>query len=117
MPTGSRCITSRATPPTVRPRAHRSTDAAVLEYGDIEALERTIDSAYSAATQRLFENFFGKFRLLDHMRALRDYLLLGRGDFFELLIESLGCAAQVCDHADGAATTSAARRTRSRGTT
>ena len=49
---------------------------AVLGYGDIAGLERTIDSAYSAASQRLFEIFFGKLRLLDHLRALKDYLLL-----------------------------------------
>ena len=102
---------------TVRLSTCSRVDAAVLEYGDIEGLERTIDSAYSAATQRLFENFFGKFRLLDHMRALRDYLLLGRGDFFELLIESLGCAYMPLRSSDGAGTTSVDQRTRSRGTT
>jgi gamma-tubulin complex component 3 len=61
-----------------------------LKYGDITGLERSIDAAYSIASQRLFDIFFDKFRLLDHLRALKDYLMLGRGDFVEVLMESLG---------------------------
>lgn len=61
-----------------------------LQYGDIAGLEQSIDQAYSNASKRLFEIFFDKFRLLSHLRAFKDYLLLGRGDFVELLMESLG---------------------------
>jgi gamma-tubulin complex component 3 len=64
-----------------------------LKYSDITGLERSIDAAYSIASQRLFDIFFDKFRLLDHLRALKDYLMLGRGDFVELLMESLGSAS------------------------
>lgn len=55
-------------------------------------LEQSIDAAYSIASQRLFDIFFDKFKLTTHIRALRDYLLLGKGDFVELLMDNLGPA-------------------------
>ncbi|KAK4700384.1 gamma-tubulin complex component 3, partial [Phenoliferia sp. Uapishka_3] len=61
-----------------------------LEYADMAGLERSISLAYSVASQRLFDVLFDKFRLLDHLKALRDYLMLGKGDFVEILMESLG---------------------------
>lgn len=60
-----------------------------LRYNDINGLERSIDAAYSAASRRLFEIFFDKFGLLRHLRAIKDYLLLGRGDFVDLLMENM----------------------------
>ncbi|WVQ79124.1 hypothetical protein IAT38_001219 [Cryptococcus sp. DSM 104549] len=60
-----------------------------LKYSDLAGLERSIDDAYSIASQRLLEIFFDKFRLLDHLRALKAYLMLGAGDFTELLMEAL----------------------------
>lgn len=56
----------------------------------MEGLERSISLAYSIASQRLFDIFFDKYRLLDHLRALKDYLMLGKGDFVEILMENLG---------------------------
>ena len=64
---------------------------AALQYADMEGLERSISLAYSIASQRLFGIFFDKYRLLDHLRALKDYLMLGKGDFVEILMENLGC--------------------------
>ncbi|KAI0053620.1 gamma-tubulin complex DGRIP91/SPC98 component [Auriscalpium vulgare] len=61
-----------------------------LQYSDISGLERSIDAAYRIASQRLFDVFFEKFRLLDHFRALKNYLLLGHGDFADQLMEALG---------------------------
>ncbi|GAA5885815.1 hypothetical protein JCM5296_000151 [Sporobolomyces johnsonii] len=61
-----------------------------LEYADMASLERSISLAYSTASQRLFELFFDKFKLMDHLRALKDYLMLGKGDFCEILMEQLG---------------------------
>ncbi|KIR28062.1 gamma-tubulin complex component 3 [Cryptococcus deuterogattii 99/473] len=60
-----------------------------LKYSDLAGLERSIDDAYSIASQRLLEIFFDKFRLLDHLRALKSYLMLGAGDFTELLMEAM----------------------------
>ncbi|KAK4690096.1 gamma-tubulin complex component 3, partial [Tremellales sp. Uapishka_1] len=60
-----------------------------LKYSDISGLERSIDDAYSNASERLLEVFFDKFALLDHLKALKSFLMLGYGDFAELLMEAL----------------------------
>ena len=62
----------------------------VLRYSDIAGLERSIDAAYQIASHRLFEVFLDKFRLLDHLSALKNYMLLGYGDFVDQLMEALG---------------------------
>ncbi|KAG6378566.1 gamma-tubulin complex, component 3 [Boletus reticuloceps] len=74
----------------VATREKMSNTGGILKYSDIAGLERSIDSAYSTASQRLFEVFIEKFRLMDHLLALKHYLLLGYGDFAEQLMESLG---------------------------
>ena len=58
-------------------------------YTDLAGLERSIDDAYSIANARLLEVFFDKYALLDHLRALKSYLMLGMGDFAELLMEAI----------------------------
>ena len=63
---------------------------AALQYSDISGLERSIDAAYSIASQRLFVIFFEKFKLLDHLKALKNYMFLGRGDFADFLMDTLG---------------------------
>ena len=60
-----------------------------LKYSDLAGLERSIDDAYDIASRRLLEIFFDKFALMDHLRALKAYLMLGAGDFTELLMEAL----------------------------
>jgi gamma-tubulin complex component 3 len=60
-----------------------------LKYSDLSGLERSIDDAYSIASRRLLEIFFDKFALMDHLRALKAYLMLGAGDFAELLLEAM----------------------------
>lgn len=57
---------------------------------DLANLERSITLAYSLASTRLLTLFFTRFHLLDHLRALKSYLLLSKGDFVSLLLESLG---------------------------
>lgn len=66
--------------------------AIALKYSDIVGLERSIDVAYQIASQRLFDVFFDKYRLLDHLLALKHYLLLGYGDFADQLMDTLGYA-------------------------
>ncbi|KAK4054302.1 Microtubule-nucleating Tub4p (gamma-tubulin) complex component [Microbotryomycetes sp. JL221] len=61
-----------------------------LQYDDMVGLERSITLAYSAASQKLFDMFLNKFRLMDHLAGLKDFLLLGKGDFIETLMENLG---------------------------
>ncbi|KAI9632597.1 Spc98 family-domain-containing protein, partial [Dioszegia hungarica] len=60
-----------------------------LKYSDLAGLERSIDDAYAIASDRLLEIFFDKFRLLEHLRALKSYLMLGAGDFTEVLLEAI----------------------------
>ena len=77
--------------PAQLPSVERTADDFVaLQYSDISGLERSIDSAYRLASDRLFEVFIAKFKLLDHLSALRNYLLLGYGDFADQLMETLG---------------------------
>lgn len=61
-----------------------------LKYSDISALEKSIDTAYSVASQNLFDIFISKYQLLDHLRILKDYVMLDRGDFVTYLLEWLG---------------------------
>ncbi|KAK2466247.1 hypothetical protein APHAL10511_001889 [Amanita phalloides] len=67
-----------------------NTTGGTLCYSDIAGLERSIDTAYQIASHRLFEIFLDKFKLLDHLSALKNYMLLGRGDFVDQLMEALG---------------------------
>ncbi|EGF99420.1 uncharacterized protein MELLADRAFT_50714 [Melampsora larici-populina 98AG31] len=73
-----------------RAELQKLSSSSSLHYQDIEGLEETIKSAYKICSKELFYIFFTKLKLLDHLKALKDFLLLGRGDFISLLIESLG---------------------------
>ena len=61
-----------------------------LRYTDLSGLESTIERAFTSASKRLLDIFLDEFRLLEHLRALKDYLMLARGDFVDLLMASLG---------------------------
>ncbi|OCH90974.1 gamma-tubulin complex DGRIP91/SPC98 component [Obba rivulosa] len=73
----------------VATREKISNTGGTLKYSDISGLERSIDVAYRIASQRLFTVFFEKYKLLDHLKALKHYLLLTYGDFADQLMESL----------------------------
>lgn len=60
-----------------------------LRYGDTATLETSIDKAYKTTMARLIHLMDDKFKLFEHLRALKKYLLLGQGDFIALLMESL----------------------------
>lgn len=60
-----------------------------LRYGDTASLETSIDEAYKTTMAQLIHLMNDKFRLFDHLNALKKYLLLGQGDFIALLMESL----------------------------
>ncbi|KAK0190890.1 gamma-tubulin complex, component 3 [Armillaria mellea] len=74
----------------VATREKMSDSGGTLKYSDINGLERSIDAAYQVASHRLFEVFIDKFKLLDHLKGLQNYLLLGHGDFADQLMEALG---------------------------
>lgn len=69
---------------------HSKKNAEVLEYGDTSALERSIDEAYSVTSQHLKSLMLDNFHLLDHLGALKRYMLLNAGDFVSVLMERLG---------------------------
>ena len=60
-----------------------------LRYGDTATLEASIDKAYKTTMARLIDLMNSKFKLFDHLVALKKYLLLGQGDFVALLMETL----------------------------
>ncbi|KAG6011641.1 hypothetical protein E4U43_008203 [Claviceps pusilla] len=60
-----------------------------LRYGDTATLEAWIDEAYKTTMKRLMDLMANKFHLFEHLKALKDYILLGQGDFIALLMESL----------------------------
>lgn len=60
-----------------------------LHYGDIAALDSSIDKAYKTTMGRVTYLMSTKFHLFQHLQALKKYLLLGQGDFVALLMESL----------------------------
>lgn len=60
-----------------------------LRYGDTATLEAWIDEAYKTTMKRLIDLMANKFHLFEHLQGLKNYILLGQGDFIELLMESL----------------------------
>lgn len=60
-----------------------------LQYGDTASLERSIGDAYKTTMARLIDLMANKFKLFDHLQALKSYMLLGAGDFIAVLMESL----------------------------
>ncbi|KAJ0424223.1 Spc98 family-domain-containing protein [Aspergillus carlsbadensis] len=69
--------------------AYSKASSKELRYGDTASLETSIDEAYKATMARLIHLMDDKFRLFEHLHALKKYLLLGQGDFIALLMESL----------------------------
>lgn len=61
-----------------------------LRYTDMVGLEHAIDAVFAIASAHLSRLFIERFHLFKHMRALRDYLLLVRGDFADELMQALG---------------------------
>ncbi len=69
--------------------AYSKTSSKQLCYGDTATLEAWIDEAYKTTMRRLMHLMSDRFHLFDHLQALKNYILLGQGDFIALLMESL----------------------------
>ena len=69
--------------------AHSRDTSMHLRYGDTATLESSIDAAYKSTMARLVYLMDNKFKLFEHLNALKKYLLLGQGDFIALLMETL----------------------------
>ncbi|KAK4237418.1 Spc98 family-domain-containing protein [Achaetomium macrosporum] len=69
--------------------AYSKTSSKQLSYGDTATLEKWIDDAYKTTMRRLMHLMSNRFHIFDHLQALKNYILLGQGDFIALLMESL----------------------------
>ncbi|XP_012160527.1 gamma-tubulin complex component 3 homolog isoform X2 [Ceratitis capitata] len=54
-------------------------------------LHSTIDTIYLNTSKRVLDIVMGPHKLLEHLQAMRRYLLLGQGDFIGILMENLKC--------------------------
>eukprot|EP00761_Pharyngomonas_kirbyi_P006563 gb/GECH01006571.1/.p1 GENE.gb/GECH01006571.1/~~gb/GECH01006571.1/.p1 ORF type:complete len:848 (+),score=133.22 gb/GECH01006571.1/:1-2544(+) len=61
-----------------------------LRLRDIHALEAAVGRAGHATHRHVMHLLFERFHLYEHLCALRDYLLLGQGDFVQCLMSFLG---------------------------
>ncbi|CAO3698975.1 unnamed protein product [Rhizopus stolonifer] len=61
-----------------------------LDYGETRAVERAISAIYKDTGRSLVNLLKTKYKLMDHLRALKRYLLLGQGDCIEYLMDVLG---------------------------
>lgn len=52
-------------------------------------LHEMIDQVYLNTSKKVLDIALGQYRLLEHLQAMRKYLLLGQGDFINLLMENL----------------------------
>lgn len=52
-------------------------------------LHSTIDAVYLNTSKRVLDIVMGPHKLLEHLQAMRRYLLLGQGDFIGILMENL----------------------------
>ncbi|KAL1375807.1 hypothetical protein pipiens_017273 [Culex pipiens pipiens] len=52
-------------------------------------LHQLVDSVYLNTSKQVLDIVLGPHRLLDHLQAMRNYLLLGQGNFADILMENL----------------------------
>lgn len=62
---------------------------AELRYGEGSSLLAFVNDAHDTTQRRLMHLMDSRFHVFQHLRALKDYMLLGQGDFIALLMESL----------------------------
>lgn len=58
-------------------------------YGDTDLVEKSIDVAYKETSKQLLSLLRQKYKLMDHLKAVKRYLLLGQGDFVQYLMDHL----------------------------
>ncbi|KAH8861843.1 Gamma-tubulin complex component 3 [Schistosoma japonicum] len=66
-------------------------------------LDRTFDqmisTVYKQTSQHLLETLIGRYHFLDHLRATRQFLLLGQGDFIQHLMDLLDRLSSILETA------------------
>ena len=60
-----------------------------LRYGDASSLTAWVNDAHDTTQRHLMQIMDSRFHVFQHLRALKDYILLGQGDFIAILMESL----------------------------
>lgn len=61
-----------------------------FKYGETHVVEAAIDIAYLDTSKALLKLLKTKYKLMDHLKAMKRYLLLGQGDFIQYLMDVLG---------------------------
>ncbi|XP_038049883.1 gamma-tubulin complex component 3 homolog [Patiria miniata] len=65
-------------------------DTEMLLEQDLDgSFQQVIDSAYRDTSKRLLHVLYTDYKFLDHLKAMRRYLLLGQGDFIQHLMDLL----------------------------
>ncbi|GAN07895.1 gamma-tubulin complex component 3 [Mucor ambiguus] len=64
-------------------------DKQPFKYGETEQVGKSIEVAYTATSRALLNLLKTKYKLMDHLKALKRYLLLGQGDFIQYLMDIL----------------------------
>lgn len=54
------------------------------------ALGKLVESADARISARLLATIFGRYRFREHCLAIKQYLLLGQGDFIQYLMDLIG---------------------------
>ncbi|KAL9656156.1 hypothetical protein ABK040_007774 [Willaertia magna] len=60
-----------------------------LDYYNISKLEDIVDKVAKVANRRVIELIFDQYKFMQHCFAIKQYLLLGQGDFIQHLLELL----------------------------
>ncbi|KAI7888030.1 Spc98 family-domain-containing protein [Mucor mucedo] len=69
---------------------NNTTARQTFKYGEIHVVEEAIDIAYLNTSTALLNLLKTKYKLMDHLKAMKRYLLLGQGDFIQYLMDILG---------------------------
>lgn len=62
----------------------------ILNCSEENEFETLLNTAYKEVSQKALELLFGNYKLRSHFKGLRQYLLLGQGDFIRHLMDLLG---------------------------
>ncbi|TPX66208.1 hypothetical protein SpCBS45565_g04658 [Spizellomyces sp. 'palustris'] len=63
-----------------------------FEYGNYHTLRDMINKAYTATTQKVIDSLLTKYKLMEHLEAIRKYLFLGQGDLIQYVVDEIGVA-------------------------
>eukprot|EP01052_Picozoa_sp_SAG31_P002625 SAG31_NODE_94_length_26208_cov_6.281091_15_plen_663_part_00 len=74
----------------VRSFAKTGKAAVGLEYGDIHKLKLVVERSAETINSRLVDIMFTKYKLAEHCRAVKSYILLAKGDFIQYLMHVVG---------------------------